>query len=63
MPIRVGVAGTTQFFDDRIIFPTSPSDPVGVGTTQGEMYFNTTDEKLKRYARNDAWVNFGTAVS
>ena len=39
MPIRVGVAGTTQFFDDRIIFPVSPSDPVGVGTAQGEVYF------------------------
>ena len=38
MPIRVGVAGTTQFLDDRIIFPVSPSDPVGVGTAQGEMY-------------------------
>ena len=63
MPIRVGVAGTTQFLDDRIIFPTSPSDPVGVGTTQGEVYFNTTDGKLKRYARNNAWVNFGTAVN
>ena len=35
MPIRVGVAGTTQFLDDRIIFSVSPSDPVGVGTAQG----------------------------
>ena len=63
MPIRVGVAGTTQFLDDRIIFPTSPSDPVGVGTTQGEIYFNTTDGKLKRYARNNTWVRFGIEVS
>ena len=63
MPIRVGVAGTTQFLDDRIIFPVSPSDPVGVGTAQGEIYFNSTDGKLKRYARNNAWVKFGTAVT
>ena len=63
MPIRVGVAGTTQFFDDRIIFPVSPSDPVGVGTAQGEVYFNSTDERLRRYARNNSWVNFGTAVT
>jgi len=63
MPIRVGVAGTTQFLDDRIIFPVSPSDPVGVGTAQGEIYFNSTDERLRRYARNNAWVNFGTAVT
>jgi hypothetical protein len=63
MPIRVGVAGTTQFLDDRIIFPVSPSDPVGVGTAQGEIYFNTTDERLRRYARNSAWVNFGTAIT
>ena len=63
MPIRVGVAGTTQFLDDRIIFPVSPSDPVGVGTAQGEIYFNSTDENLKRYARNNAWVIFGTAVT
>ena len=63
MPIRVGVAGTTQFLDDRIIFPVSPSDPVGVGTAQGEVYFNSTDENLKRYARNNRWVIFGTAVT
>ena len=63
MPIRVGVAGTTQFLDDRIIFPVSPTDPVGVGTAQGEVYFNSTDEILKRYARNNAWVKFGTAVT
>ena len=63
MPIRVGVAGTTQFLDDRIIFPVSPSDPVGVGTAQGEIYFNNTDERLRRYARNSAWVNFGTAIT
>ena len=63
MPIRVGVAGTTQFLDDRIIFPVLPSDPVGVGTAQGEMYFNSTDSKLKRYARNNTWVRFGIEVS
>jgi hypothetical protein len=63
MPIRVGVAGTTQFLDDRIIFPVSPTDPVGVGTDQGEIYFNSTDGKLKRYARNNAWVSFGTSVT
>ena len=62
MPIRVGVAGTTQFLDDRIIFPVSSSDPVGVGTTQGEVYFNSTDGRLKRYARNNAWVGFGITV-
>jgi len=63
MPIRVGVAGTTQFLDDRIIFPVSPTDPVGVGTDQGEIYFNSTDGKLKRYARNNAWVSFGTTIT
>lgn len=63
MPIRVGVAGTTQFLDDRIIFPVSPSDPVGVGTAQGEMYFNSTDSKLKRYARNNTWTALGTAIT
>ena len=63
MPIRVGVAGTTQFLDDRIIFPVSPSDPVGVGTAQGEMYFNSTVSKLKRYARNNTWVSLGSPVT
>ena len=63
MPIRVGVAGTTQFLDDRIIFPVLPSDPVGVGTAQGEMYFNSTDSKLKRYARNNTWVELGAAIT
>tara|TARA_B100001939_G_scaffold256694_1_gene223617 strand:+ start:853 stop:2055 length:1203 start_codon:yes stop_codon:yes gene_type:complete len=63
MPIRVGVAGTTQFLDDRIIFPVSPSDPVGVGTAQGEMYFNSTDNKLKRYGANNVWSILGQAVT
>ena len=63
MPIRVGVAGTTQFLDDRIIFPVSPSDPVGVGTAQGEMYFNSTDSKLKRYGADSAWSALGQAVT
>ena len=63
MPIRVGVAGTTQFLDDRIIFPVLPSDPVGVGTAQGEIYFNSTDSTLKRYARNHAWSALSQAVT
>jgi len=60
MPIRVGVAGTTQFLDDRIIFPVSPSDPVGVGTAQGEVYFNSTDNLLKRYSGNNSWGNINS---